>query len=145
MARKVVIAIDLNQDGDWNRLMPEAREQLRRGAQLHLAHVIPLDEAIGPLSQFVPTEVAEAHRAQMHAALQECRKDLPAGSDIRFHLATGNIYIELLRLVRTINPALIIVGASGQGDTGFKLGPNAARMVRHAAVSVLVVRDMALP
>lgn len=138
-----LVAIDLNEAGQWEALRPEAVAASQRGAVLHLAHVIPSHDALEPLVQFVPKEVAAAHREEMRRQLSRCRMDVPDETEVHFHLLNGIIYAEVLALADKVAADMIIVRANAPGAESFLLGPNAARIVRHARASVLVVRDAA--
>ena len=59
---------------------------------------------------------------------------------IRHVVATGRIYEEILRLATQTDAGLIVVGAHKADLKDYLLGPNAARIVRHANCSVYVVR-----
>jgi nucleotide-binding universal stress UspA family protein len=52
----------------------------------------------------------------------------------------GTVYEEVLRVAQEVNVDLIILGASRPLAGKYLLGPNAARVARHAECSVLVVR-----
>lgn len=56
-------------------------------------------------------------------------------------IARGNIYEEVLIWAGKLSADLIVVGAHRPNAADYLLGPNAARIVRHAQCSVLVVRD----
>ena len=68
---------------------------------------------------------------------QHAPDDLP----IRQAVRCGSIYKEILRYLREVEADLVIMSAHRPGMRDFLLGPNAARVVRHANCSVWVVRD----
>ena len=59
----------------------------------------------------------------------------------RHLVATGSAYEEILELAETTKPILIVIGSHKDSLKDLLLGPNAARVVRHAPCSVLVVRN----
>ena len=63
-----------------------------------------------------------------------------ADSDVRHIVATGNVYEEVLRVAETDSAYLIVIGSHRPALRDYLLGPNAARVVRHASCSVYVVR-----
>ncbi len=63
-----------------------------------------------------------------------------ANDSIRHVVVTGNVYEEILRVARADGASLIVIGAHKPDFHDFLLGPNAARVVRHADCSVMVVR-----
>ena len=52
----------------------------------------------------------------------------------------GTVYEEILHAAKRIDADLIVMAAHRPGQADYLLGPNAARVVRHAECSVLVVR-----
>jgi nucleotide-binding universal stress UspA family protein len=63
-----------------------------------------------------------------------------ANESVRHVVVTGNTYDEILRVAEADGAALIVIGAHQPDLRDYLLGPNAARVVRHAKCSVLVVR-----
>lgn len=141
MPREILIAIDLLDLECWPLLLPEVTRLANEGAHLHLMHVVPETKALSPLAQFIPDGFEDAHRAESHVALQALAQDLPDGAAVQFHLRSGNVYVEVLDTARALNADLIVVGAEGHDLRDYLLGPKAARIVRHAECSVLVVRS----
>lgn len=66
--------------------------------------------------------------------------DASQNAKVRHVIATGRAYEEVLRLAKKTEASLIVVGAHKADLTDYLLGPNAARVVRHANCSVYVVR-----
>jgi len=56
-------------------------------------------------------------------------------------IAHGNIYEEIIRTANKLKVDLIVMGSHRPALEDYLLGPNAARVMRHAAQSVLVVRS----
>ena len=56
-------------------------------------------------------------------------------------IAEGTIYERIIHCAEKTSADLIIMGAHRPELKDYLLGPNAARVVRHAECSVLVVRD----
>jgi nucleotide-binding universal stress UspA family protein len=65
---------------------------------------------------------------------------VPADIRHRHIVGHGSIYREILRYADVAKADLIILAAATPGPEDFLIGPNAARVVRHAKISVLVVR-----
>lgn len=141
MPRHILVAIDLLDKDCWAMLCPEVRDLAKPDTHLHLMHVVPEQKALSPLSQFIPEAFQDAHRAESHKALESLAEDLPKGTDVHFHLRSGNVYVEVLEAAIKIDADLIVVGSQSPDLRDYLLGPKAARIVRHAECSVLVVRD----
>jgi nucleotide-binding universal stress UspA family protein len=67
-------------------------------------------------------------------------KKIPDDVKVKHIVGNGNVYESILNVAKTIKADLIIVQARRPELRKFLLGPNAARVVRHAECSVLVVR-----
>jgi nucleotide-binding universal stress UspA family protein len=66
---------------------------------------------------------------------------VPEGVAARRIVAAGKIYQEILRVADEVGADLIVMGSHRPELSDYLLGPNAARVVRHADCSVMVVRE----
>jgi nucleotide-binding universal stress UspA family protein len=66
---------------------------------------------------------------------------MPDDIDVKGHVAHGSIYEEILRVAKEISADVIVMASHRPAMSDYLIGPNAARVVRHAPQSVLVVRD----
>ena len=111
------------------------------GSILHVMSVVP-DFGMSIVGNFFPADheqrTLEAVRQRLHAFTAEW---IPKGLKVQHVIARGTAYEEILRMAEQIGCDLIVLGASRSDMKDFLLGPNAARVVRHARCSVLVVRD----
>ncbi|MGJ8546033.1 MAG: universal stress protein [Sulfitobacter sp.] len=64
-----------------------------------------------------------------------------ANEKCRHILRQGTIYQEILSAADKHQPSLIVMAAHRPELRDYLIGPNAARVVRHAKCSVLVLRD----
>ena len=62
-------------------------------------------------------------------------------SEVERIVRNGTVYEEILRIAGETGCDLIVIGAHRPELRDYLLGPNAARVDRHANCSVLVVRD----
>ena len=141
MANIVLTAVDLHD-------REQDREIVRRAAglaaldeaALHLAHVVPT-----PGSSFILPYVPEDRKSDVQAdarhgleRLGETVRETIEVADI--HVLEGTIYAAVLELAKSINADLIVIGAHRPQLVDFLLGPNSARIARHASCSVYIVR-----
>ncbi len=143
MTRPVLCAVDVsNPDDDIKTIQRAAQLAALDGAQLDMIAVVP-DYGMSSVGSFFNKDhhdemIAEA-KSELNAvvtrALDEARN-----AKVRHIVATGRVYEEVLSLAETSNAALIVVGARKVDLKDYLLGPNAARVVRHAECSVYVVR-----
>jgi nucleotide-binding universal stress UspA family protein len=97
---------------------------------------------VGWAKQFVPDNFAADLNTQAKAKLDALADTLTeAGLRTKTLVASGNTYVETLAAADKLKADLIVIGAGRDELKDFLLGPSAARVVRHADCSVLVVRS----
>jgi len=144
MSKSVLCAIDLsNGDMDNPVLMQAAQLAEMDGAQLDVVSVLP-DYGETWVSTFFEAHHHERIEAEALEKLKAlCVQTLGAerNASIRHVIATGTAYREILNTSKQAGSDLIVIGAHKPDLKDYLLGPNAARVVRHSAVSVFVVRS----
>ena len=65
---------------------------------------------------------------------------VPDEVEVHPHVLHGRVYDEILNAANTLKADAIVMGSHRPGPTDYLLGPNSARVVRHASQSVFVVR-----
>ncbi len=142
MYKKILLTVDLNEDASWKKALPTAVEYAKAfGADLHVATVLP-DFGMPMVRGFFPDDFQEKAQTDVEDKLAAfCDKHIP--SDIGAHsvVRVGSVYEEILKLADEIACDLIVMASHRPELKDYLLGPNAARVVRHANCSVLVVRD----
>ena len=141
MYKTVLLPIDLNEASSWERALPAALASGHGGgAQLHVLTVVP-DLGVGAVGAHFPDDFADRMRAEAHAQLKSfIDKNIPAATSVHGDVAQGTVYQEILRVADKIGADLIVMASHRPELRDYLLGPNAARVVRHAPCSVLVVR-----
>lgn len=141
MYKIILTAIDLTDDSSWAKSVPTAIELCRStGARLDILTVLP-DFGMSIVSQHFPKDYAENAMAETVTKLEAfVREHVPESIETTVAVVQGTIYEEIIRVSQKVSADLIIVAASRPSLKDFLLGPNAARVVRHADCSVLVVR-----
>ncbi len=74
----------------------------------------------------------------LHAFAKE---HIPDDVRVQHVVGEGTVYEVILKIAGDINADLIVMGSHRPELKDYLLGPNAARVVRHANCSVMVVRD----
>ncbi len=139
MPRTILLPVDLSDPASWQKPLAEAVSMLD-GGTLHVVSVFP-DFGIPQVSGFFKPGYEREALAAFGKALSEwVAETLPAGVDVNPHVLHGSIYDEILRAADKLKVDLIVIGAHRPALKDYLLGPNAARVVRHAAQSVYVVR-----
>ncbi|MGY8996656.1 MAG: universal stress protein, partial [Alphaproteobacteria bacterium] len=124
----------------WKTALAKAID-VAAGGSLHLVTVVP-DFGLSMVGQFFKEGDAqrmldEAHQ-QLHAFAQQHVPDDLRGNCL---IGRGSIHAEILRLAQETGADLVVMASHKPGFRDYLLGPNAAHVMRHAPMSVLVVRD----
>lgn len=142
MNTSILVAVDLTHRDDAARILKEAKRLADiDGAQLSAVTVIP-DYGMSIVGGFFKEGAegdAMAHAAEALHGVTEAA--LGAGVGVQHVVRHGSAYEEILAAADLIKADLIVLGAHKPNYGDYFLGPNAARVVRHAKVSVLVLRD----
>ena len=141
MYKDILLPIDLNHESSWRKALPTALENCKAfGATLHLMTVVP-DFGMAIVGTFFPEgyekKAVDEATKQLHAFSQ---KHVPGDIATQHVVGHGTVYEEILRVAQDIGADLIVMGSHRPELKDYLLGPNAARVVRHSATSVMVVR-----
>lgn len=139
--RKILLPIDLSDDASWANALPTATDLCEKyGAKLEIMTVVP-SMGLSVVAQFFPDNYEQEMVNQTIAGLQAVAdKHVPAGLSVEIKVASGTIYREIMRTAEADGADLIVMGSHRPELADYLLGPNAARVVRHATCSVMVVR-----
>ena len=141
MYKHILLPIDLQHESSWIRALPNALELCgTHGASLHMMTVVP-GFGMSIVGQFFPEGYEEKVNAEVMEKLHAFVKDnVPEGVQVQHIVGEGNIYESILNVAGQVEADLIIMASHRPELQDYLLGPNAARVVRHARCSVLVVR-----
>jgi len=142
MFKHVLLTVDLNEESSWTKALPVAVQCCRSfAAGLHVMTVVP-ELGSNVVAQYFPEGFEKKMMRETEKQLAEfvgrqVPKDITAHSAVRH----GTIYEEVLRTADEVGADLIVIASHRPALRDYLIGPNAARVVRHANVSVLVVRE----
>jgi nucleotide-binding universal stress UspA family protein len=142
MYKTILLAIDLNEPSSWEKALPVAVEQATAGGgKLHIVTVVP-DFGMAIVGSFFPANYEKSALAEADKALDAfVAENVPAEIEVAHSVGHGTIYKEILATVERIDADLVVMASHRPEQSDYLLGPNAARVVRHAECSVLVVRN----
>lgn len=135
----ILVAIDIDDPQAWSTFLPTARALADHlGAKLALVHVVSEVslELEANRSSFVLRNILETARARLLGIANEFGITDPDA----IHLTTGTVHHGVLETAAQIDADLIVIGSHRPGLKDYLIGQNAERLVRHAPVSVLVVK-----
>ncbi len=142
MYRNILVSIDLDDASDLDTTLTRAAEMVQAtpGAKLHVMTVLP-PFGMSIVGSFFPKDFEHEVSQKLMVRLRaEVDPRLPEGMRCQHIVGEGSIYETVLRIAREIKADVIVIGAHRPELADYLLGPNAARVVRHATCSVLVVR-----
>ena len=141
MFRTLLLTVDVNDFAGSKRPAEAAKLLVERdGAELHVMNVVP-DFGMAVVGMYFTKD----HNAQMlqeaNKALTDWAKDRFDGIDVSLSIDQGTVYEQVLKEAGALDADIIVVGAHKSQLQDYLIGPNAARIARHAKQSVFVVRD----
>jgi len=141
MSNIVLCAVDLGQsDKSENVLRKAGKLADLHGAHLSVITVIP-DFGMSLVGTFFDKDTLKNALQKANDDLHSLVKEaLPNAGDVQHIVALGTAYEEVLKAAKKIEANLIVIGASKPDLVDKILGPNAARVARHASASVYIVR-----
>jgi nucleotide-binding universal stress UspA family protein len=140
--KSILLPIDLASEASWKKSLALAAELARgRDAVLHVMSVLP-DFGMSIVGTYFDKDFEGAALMDISGQLKSwASRNVPEGVKAEVHVAHGSIYDEIMRLADKLGCDAIVLAAHRPELRDYLLGPNAARVVRHAKQSVLVVRE----
>ncbi len=141
MYTSILLPIDTGHSSSWQKAAPTAVNLARsEGAKIHVMTVIP-DFGMSVVGSFFPSNFADDALKATAAELDKIvagiiPPELLAGT----HAVSGTIYKRILVKAEELGCDVIVLASHRPEKADYLLGPNAARIVRHANCSVFVVR-----
>ena len=142
MFKEILLPVDLNHESSWRKALPCALELAKTfGARLHVMTVVP-DYGMTIVANYFPEDYEQKAIDGATQALHDFTKaQLPEGVECQHIVRHGTVYEEILDAAKEINADLVVMGSHRPELKDYLLGPNAARVVRHADRSVMVIRE----
>lgn len=140
----LLVPIDLGDAASLERALPVAKA-LASGAdaEIHVVSVVPtagMTVVASYLSEDFMDKAIDGAKTGL-AKLLDGRDADVAPASLRGHVCKGSVYQEILRTADQLKCDAIVMTAHSPDLKDYLLGPNAARVVRHASQSVMVIRD----
>lgn len=142
MFKDILLPVDLGNRESQEKAISAAIETAKAfGSNLHVMTIVP-DFGMSIVSGFFPADFEEKALSEadkrLHAFVKEA---IPADIHVQHIVAHGTIYEEILNFANEHKIDLIVMASDRPKLQDYLLGPNASHVVRHAACSVMVVRD----
>lgn len=139
---KILVPLDVNVGKTSREALALARDLAKaQGSQLILMHVI--EQVPGYVAGYLPADFRVRAIEVAVETLREVAKAEGLSDDVDFEVREGSPSAEILEYAGEIGADMIVVASHDPGFADYLLGSVAARVVRHAHCSVLVVRHAA--
>ncbi|MEX0312318.1 MAG: universal stress protein [Tateyamaria sp.] len=141
MFKTLLLAVDVNAPEGAARSMDAAVSMARaENATLHLLNVVP-DTGMAIVGASLASDSMKKALAAAQTELENWAKaNMPDDVTYKVHVTEGTVYDQIIRTAQSLDIDAIIVGAHRPELRDYLIGPNAARVARHAQQSVFVVR-----
>ncbi len=142
MYKSILLPVDMSHESSWKKAAPEAVALAKQfGAKIHVLTVIP-DYGMSVVGSFFPADFADNALKATTTELDKFVADhIPADVLGSAKAVSGTIYKRVLINADEQGCDLIVMASHRPSKADYMLGPNAARVVRHAKQSVFIVRD----
>ncbi len=142
MYNAILVPIDLNHQGSWEKSLPTAIQLCQTyGASLHLVSIMP-NFGMSVVDGFFPQEFITTAKKTLKKTLREfASQHVPANLKAELIVADGKAYEGILRVADTAGADLIVMSTHKRRRLeDYLVGTNAMRVLQQSKVSVLVVR-----
>ena len=141
MFKKLLLAVDVNDPEGSERCTQAAVAMAdHEGAELHVLNVVPDDGMSLVSASLSPDHKADASEAAASLLDKWVAAHVPGSIVTQIHTARGTVYDQIIRMAKDLEVDGIFVGAHRPELRDYLIGPNAARVARHATQSVFVIR-----
>ena len=138
----VLLPIDLSAENSWKKALPAALRLIGPEASgvLHVVTVVP-DFGMSVVGTFFDKEFEKKALAHVGDELRAwVTENVPDEIEVHPHVMHGRVYDEIIRAADRLQVDAIVMASHRPELSDYLIGPNAARVVRHASQSVFVVR-----
>lgn len=141
MFSRILLPVDLEEESSWKKAIPAVlalRETF--GSELHVLTITP-EWPKGMYRLSLPPDFEHKFAASAADGLDTfLREHMPEGVPVTRHVKVGGVYRMILETASEVGADLIVMASHRPEMGDYLIGANASRVVRHAEVSVLVIR-----
>ncbi len=136
MYKTILVPVDMSHIEKGKSMIDVARNQGDKDTRIILLHVI--EDIPNWVAAEIPSGILEQSRLTTHQELQAIADAASIKAEVE--IRSGHPYKTILDKATAVEADLIIVASHKPGLQDYFLGSTAAKVVRHAQCSVLVVR-----
>lgn len=140
--KRILLPIDVNDADSWEKTLPSCLSILKDDpeAKLCIISIIP-NYGLGGVEEYFPKgwlkEISSKTRDKLKKIVE---KNIPSDIKPTLKVDRGVVYQVILDHATELEIDLIVMSASHPHRKDYLLGPNVARVARHADASVLIRR-----
>jgi nucleotide-binding universal stress UspA family protein len=141
MFEKVLVPVDLSEPEYGRKAVRNAIALARTvNGEVRLLSVRQMMPEL--MTEYMPEDFSASATKELTDSLEAMANEAGAvGVTISTRVRIGGVYHEVLAEAEEMGAGLIVVGSHRPSMATYLIGSNAARIVRHAVCSVLVVRE----
>ena len=140
MFDKILLPIDLSAETSWHAALPAALRIGGKDVVLHVVTVVP-DFGLSVVGSYFREGFEENALREVGNRLRTwVYENVPEEIEVHPHVLHGRVYDEIIKAADKLDVNAIVLASHTPELSDYLLGPNAARVVRHARQSVFVVR-----
>ncbi|AHG18495.1 universal stress protein [Chania multitudinisentens RB-25] len=142
MYKTILVPVDISEDVLTEHALKHVEYLAKMsGAKVHFFHALPDASAFVTAYSFGIKEFENQAEVKAIEGLKKIMAeiDLPL-ENLAYTISFGSPRDEVLQLAEEIEADLIVIGSRRPSVKTYLLGSNAAAIVRHAKISVMVVR-----
>lgn len=140
--KNIIIPVDLADKQSMTAVLPIAANFAATfSSKLHFIYIIP-DYGMKMIEDYLPKNWLKDQKGKYDMQIKNLVTPYIADNiKVDFHVGRGGVYDEVINYSNQVEADLIILSAVRPQLKDYMLGPNASKIVRHANISVLVVRE----
>lgn len=138
MYKNILVPIDLAHKEAAADMIADAKSSSAEGARLSLLYVMP--DVPGIVAAELPPGLADQAKANAEAELRQLAEDNGVAGNVEILTSVGPPHHIILETAATLGTDLIVIASHQPEFSDYLLGSVAAKVVRHAPVSVHVIR-----
>ncbi len=141
MFSSILLPIDLQHKTSWDRALPIARKLLAEDGHLHLLGIVH-DVGNAWVASYLPKGYEQRAMSDMKGQLQDlAATELTDLANWHTHVGYGHVAETIVTMSRKTGADLIVMASRSPDELRtFRIASQGDRVVRHATVSVLLVR-----
>lgn len=140
--KKILLPIDINDEDSWKKTLPTCVSMIEKSSdcKLYILSVIP-NFGMSMVEEYFPAgwmkEISDKTKLELDKIIT---KYVPKKIAPEVIIGKGVVYQAVIEHSVKLEIDLIVMAASHSASKEYLLGPNVAKVARHAEVSVLICR-----